>query len=59
VRERHRRVVPQLEPLPDDPSHRAACLLDSETRKRIWKELRAGMDPQQARAAVKLEEEPA
>jgi peptide/nickel transport system ATP-binding protein len=59
VRERHRRVEPQLEPLPDDPSHRAACLLDSNTRKRIWQDLSAGMDPQQARAAVKLEEEPA
>jgi peptide/nickel transport system ATP-binding protein len=59
VRERHRRVEPQLEPLPDDPSHRVACLLDSDTRKRIWQDLSAGMDPQQARAAVKLEEKPA
>jgi peptide/nickel transport system ATP-binding protein len=59
VRERHRRVVPQLEPLPDDPSHRAACLLDSGTRKRIWAELRAGKDPQEARTAVHFEEEPA
>jgi peptide/nickel transport system ATP-binding protein len=59
VRERHRRVEPQLRPLPDDPSHHVACLLDSDTRKDIWKELRAGMDPQQARAAVKLEEGPA
>jgi peptide/nickel transport system ATP-binding protein len=56
VRERHRRVEPQLEPLPDDPSHRVACLLESETRKRIWQELRAGVDPQQARADVMLEE---
>jgi len=57
VRERHRRVEPQLEPLPDDPSHRVACLLDSGMRKRIWGELRAGKDPQEARAAVGLEEE--
>ena len=54
VRERHRRVEPELEPLPDDPSHRVACLLDSGMRKEIWKDLRAGMDPQQARAAVGL-----
>jgi peptide/nickel transport system ATP-binding protein len=59
VRERHRRVEPGLEPLPDDPSHQVACLLDSDTRKRIWKDLRAGMDQQQARAAVGLEEKPA
>ena len=59
VRERHRRVDPKLEPLPDDPSHKVACLLDSQMRKHIWKDLQSGMDPQQARAAVKLEEEPA
>jgi peptide/nickel transport system ATP-binding protein len=59
VRERHRRVEPGLEPVPGDPSHRVACLLDSDTRKQIWAELRAGMDPQQARAAARLEEEPA
>jgi peptide/nickel transport system ATP-binding protein len=59
VRERHRRVEPGLEPLPDDPSHHVACLLDSEMRKQIWNDLRAGMDSQQARAAVGLEEKPA
>jgi peptide/nickel transport system ATP-binding protein len=59
VRERHRRVEPQLEPLPDDPSHQVACLLESETRKQIWSELRAGRDPQQARAAVMRDEAPA
>jgi peptide/nickel transport system ATP-binding protein len=48
-----------LEPLPDDPSHQVACLLDSEMRKQIWRDLRAGMDSQRARAAVGLEEEPA
>jgi peptide/nickel transport system ATP-binding protein len=56
VRERHRRVDPKLEPLPDDPEHLVACLLPSETRKQIWKELEAGMRPETARAAVKLEE---
>jgi peptide/nickel transport system ATP-binding protein len=59
VRERHRRVEPGLEPVPEDPNHLVACLLPSEIRKRIWSQLHAGMDPEAARAAVKLEEEPA
>jgi peptide/nickel transport system ATP-binding protein len=59
VRERHRRVEPQLEPLPDDASHHVACLLESETRKHIWRDLHAGKDPQQARAAVMHDEAPA
>jgi peptide/nickel transport system ATP-binding protein len=59
VRERHRRTEPKLEPLPDDPQHLVACLLPSETRKQIWGELQAGMRPEKARAAVKLEERPA
>jgi peptide/nickel transport system ATP-binding protein len=59
VRPRHRQVDPRLEPLPDDPSHAVACLLDSGTRKQIWNDLRAGKDPEQARAAAQLEEEPA
>jgi peptide/nickel transport system ATP-binding protein len=56
VRERHRRVEPELEPLPDDPGHLVSCLLPSEMRKQIWKELRAGMQPEKARAAVLKEE---
>ena len=56
VRERHRRVEPQLEPVPGDPGHEVACLLPSEIRKQIWAELRSGAEPEQARAAVKLEE---
>jgi peptide/nickel transport system ATP-binding protein len=56
VRERHRRVDPGLEPLPGDGSHLVACLLPTETRKRIWQELRSGLEPEQARAAVGLEE---
>jgi peptide/nickel transport system ATP-binding protein len=59
VRERHRRVEPDLDPVPGDASHQVACLLPSEIRKQIWAELRAGMQPEAARAAVKLEEEPA
>jgi peptide/nickel transport system ATP-binding protein len=52
VRERHKQVDPRLEPLPDDPSHKVACLLPSETRKRLWQELNAGKAPQEARAEV-------
>jgi peptide/nickel transport system ATP-binding protein len=59
VRERHRRVEPKLEPVPSHADHRVACLLDSPTRKKIWAELQAGKLPEAARAAVKLEEEPA
>jgi peptide/nickel transport system ATP-binding protein len=56
VRDRHRKVDPALEPTPDDPNHRVACLLPSETRKQIWQELRAGMEPEAAKEALKLEE---
>jgi peptide/nickel transport system ATP-binding protein len=59
VRERHRRVEPDLEPVPADGDHRVACLLPSETRKQIWSKLRAGVEPAAARAAVELEEGPA
>jgi len=55
VRERHRRVEPQLEPEPGDPDHLVACLLPSEIRKSIWRELREGKPPETARADV-LEE---
>jgi peptide/nickel transport system ATP-binding protein len=56
VRDRHRRVDPMLEPTPDDPNHGVACLLPSDTRKQIWQELRAGMEPEAAKEAVELEE---
>jgi peptide/nickel transport system ATP-binding protein len=52
VRQRHREVDPRLEPLPDDPGHTAACLLPSETRKRIWQELSTGKQPDEVRAEV-------
>jgi peptide/nickel transport system ATP-binding protein len=62
VRERHKRVEPELEPVLDDPDHEVACLLPSDIRRRIWHDLRAGAKPAEARAAVRLEaleEEPA
>jgi peptide/nickel transport system ATP-binding protein len=52
VQERHKQVDPRLEPLPDDPSHRVACLLTSDTRKRLWQELNAGKAPEEAREEV-------
>jgi peptide/nickel transport system ATP-binding protein len=52
VRQRHREVDPRLEPVPDDAGHRVACLLPSETRRRLWQELSAGKQPQEARAEI-------
>jgi peptide/nickel transport system ATP-binding protein len=59
VRPRHREVVPPLDPVPGEADHEVACLLATETRKRIWSELRGGKDPAAVRAAVPLEEKPA
>ena len=52
VRPRHREVDPRLEPVPDDPAHRVACLLASDTRRRLWQELAAGKQPQEAREEI-------
>jgi len=54
VRPHHREVDPRLEAVPDDDGHGAACLLDPETRRRLWHELERGHDPEQARATVGL-----
>jgi peptide/nickel transport system ATP-binding protein len=59
VREAHKRTDPKLEPVPGDPRHSVACLLASDTRKRIWSELRAGKRPEQVREEVELEKGPA
>jgi peptide/nickel transport system ATP-binding protein len=59
VRERHRTVDPPLEQVPGQSDHKVACLLASDTRKRIWSELREGKDPDAVRKAVPLEEKPA
>ena len=50
----HARIDPALEALPDEPSHIVACLLESDTRRRLWGELGAGRTPAQALAAVGL-----
>ena len=48
----HARIDPRLEPVPEDPSHHVACLLESEVRRRLWGELRAGHSPEEALANV-------
>src|SRR3954451_23937981 len=52
VKEAHTRVEPELEPVDGDPDHRAACLLDSGTRRRLWGELQSGVKPAAARKDV-------
>jgi peptide/nickel transport system ATP-binding protein len=50
----HARIDPALEPVPDEPSHHVACLLEADVRRRVWAELRDGHTPEQAIAAVGL-----
>jgi len=52
----HRRIDPQLEPVPGAPEHQVACLLDADVRQRLWAELQAGRAPADALAAVGLPE---
>ncbi|MFL5845629.1 MAG: ABC transporter ATP-binding protein [Solirubrobacteraceae bacterium] len=54
VRESHKKVDP---PLAGDDSHGVRCLLPSETRKRLWAELRSGATPDEARERVPIPEE--
>jgi peptide/nickel transport system ATP-binding protein len=55
VREAHKKTDPHLEPVPDDGGHRVACLLKHDTRRELWAKLRAGEEPEQARAEVPLQ----
>jgi peptide/nickel transport system ATP-binding protein len=34
----HARIDPELLPLPTDPAHKVACLLEPEARRRLWEE---------------------
>jgi peptide/nickel transport system ATP-binding protein len=54
----HARIDPRLEPVPGEPNHHVACLLEADIRRRLWAQLRAGRMPQEALAAVGAEEEP-
>jgi peptide/nickel transport system ATP-binding protein len=44
----HAVIDPLLRPIPGEPSHHAACLLEPDTRRRLWEQLQAGRTPQEA-----------
>ncbi len=50
----HARIDPALEPVPGEPEHHVACLLEPELRVRLWEQLRDGRMPEEAVAAVGL-----
>ncbi len=50
----HARIDPQLRPVPEEPTHHVACLLEPDVRKRLWVELSAGRTAEEARASVGL-----
>jgi peptide/nickel transport system ATP-binding protein len=49
VRDEHRRVDPQLEPVPGADGHEVACLLTAAVRAQIWHGLEAGQEPGELR----------
>jgi peptide/nickel transport system ATP-binding protein len=51
----HARIDPKLEPVPEEPTHFVACLLEAAVRQRLWGALRAGRTPAEAGAEVGLE----
>jgi peptide/nickel transport system ATP-binding protein len=59
VKPAHTRTDPLLEPLPDNPRHKVACLLAPDTRRKLWRELREGTAPAEARADVMHDKAPA
>jgi peptide/nickel transport system ATP-binding protein len=56
VREAHTRTDPVLEPVPGEPGHEVSCLLAPATRREIRGALRAGLRPEEARAALDVAE---
>jgi peptide/nickel transport system ATP-binding protein len=58
VQPEHLKVDPKLEGLPGNDRHRVACLLEPETRRKLWKELREGTAPIEARADVMKDQPP-
>jgi peptide/nickel transport system ATP-binding protein len=48
----HKRIDPQLTPIPDEPGHEVACLHDPALRRRIWEGLEAGQDPEALRRLI-------
>jgi peptide/nickel transport system ATP-binding protein len=57
VRPAHTEVDPTLEPT-SQSGHAVACLLAEPTRQRLWAQLRQGVQPEEARAAVLEREVP-
>jgi peptide/nickel transport system ATP-binding protein len=55
----HARIDPLLQPVPGEPSHHVACLLEAQVRQRLWEQLAAGATPEQALAEVDLPAAPA
>ena len=58
VQPSHREQQPLLEPVPGGRGHAVACLLEHETRARLWRSLQRGAVPEQARASVLAEDAP-
>jgi peptide/nickel transport system ATP-binding protein len=40
ARPAHAQIDPRLEPVPDEPGHQAACLLEAELRSELWSRMR-------------------
>jgi peptide/nickel transport system ATP-binding protein len=51
VKDAHRKTEPVLAPIEGDETHQVACLLDSGTRKKLWRNLQQGLKPTEAREA--------
>jgi peptide/nickel transport system ATP-binding protein len=45
AKEEHKRIDPQLEPVPGERDHRVACLLPAGVRTQIWQGIQAGHSP--------------
>jgi peptide/nickel transport system ATP-binding protein len=52
VKPEHLKLDPTLELVPESGAHKVACLLPSATRRKLWRELREGTAPVDARADV-------
>ena len=56
VRDAHRQTHPPLDPVAGEGAkHVVRCLLASDTRKRLWRELQEGKNPAEARETVGVE----
>jgi peptide/nickel transport system ATP-binding protein len=49
AQEDHKRIDPRLEPVPGDPGHEVACLLEARVRTQIWEGLASGQSPKELR----------